>query len=95
MKIHPLEDRVVIEVLEEEEKTKGGIFIPDAAKEKRQEGKVIAVGEGKTTENGKTVPLKVKVGDKVLYGGYSSAKINIDDKEYLIVKYEDIEAVMK
>lgn len=95
MKIQPLGDRVVIEVLEAKEKTKGGIVLPDTAKEKPQEGKVVAAGKGKLTDDGKVVPLEAKVGDKVLYGKYSGTEVNIDEKEYLIVKEEDILAVVK
>jgi chaperonin GroES len=95
MKIQPLGDRIVIEVLEAKEKTKGGIVLPDTAKEKPQEGKVVAVGKGKTTEEGKTVPLEVKVSDKILYGKYSGTEVNIDEKEYLIIKEEDVLAVVK
>jgi len=95
MKIQPLGERVVIEALEAKEKTKGGIVLPDTAKEKPQEGKVVAVGKGKVGEDGKIVPLEVKTGDKVLYGKYSGTEVNIDEKEYLIVKEEDILAVVK
>ncbi len=95
MKIQPLGDRVVIEVLEAKEKTKGGIVLPDTAKEKPQEGKVVAAGKGKVTEDGKVVPLEAKVGDKVLYGKYSGTEVNINEKEYLIVKEEDILAIVK
>ena len=94
MKIQPLGDRIVIEVLEAKEKTKGGIVLPDTAKEKPQEGKVVAVGKGKTTDEGKLVPLEVKVGDRILYGKYSGAEVNIDEKEYLIIKEEDILAIV-
>ena len=95
MKIQPLGDRLVIEVLEAKEKTKGGIVLPDTAKEKPQEGKVVAVGKGRVAEDGKTVPLETKVGDKVLYGKYSGTEVNIDEKEYLIVKEEDVLAIVK
>ncbi len=95
MKIQPLGDRVVIEVLEAKEKTKGGIVLPDTAKEKPQEGKVVAAGKGKLADDGKIVPLEVKAGDKVLYGKYSGTEVNIDEKEYLIVKEEDILALVK
>lgn len=94
MKIQPLRDRIVVEVLEAKEKTKGGIVLPDTAKEKPQEGKVVAVGKGKTTDEGKLVPLEVKVGDRILYGKYSGAEVNIDEKEYLIIKEEDILAIV-
>lgn len=95
MKIQPLGDRVVIEALEAKEKTKGGIVLPDTAKEKPQEGKVVAAGKGKIGEDGKAVPLEVAVGDRVLYGKYSGTEVNIDEKEYLIVKEEDILAIVK
>lgn len=94
MKIQPLWDRVVVEVLEAKEKTKGGIVLPDTAKEKPQEGKVVAAGKGRI-EDGKVVPLEVKAGDKVLYGKYSGTEVNIEEKEYLIVKEEDILAIVK
>ena len=95
IKIRPLGDRIVVEPLEAEEKTKGGIILPDTAKEKPQEGKVVAVGKGKVGEDGKPVAMEVKVGDKVLYGKYSGTEITIDDKEYIILKEEDILAVVE
>ena len=95
MKIQPLYDRIMVEGLEAKEKTKGGIVLPDTAQEKPQEAKVIAVGEGKVSDDGKTVPLKVKAGDKVLFGKYSGTEITSDDKEYLILKEEDILAIVK
>lgn len=95
MKIQPLGDRVVIEVLEAKEKTKGGIVLPDTAKEKPQEAKVVAVGKGKVSDDGKVIPLEVKVGDKILYGKYSGTEVTLDEKEYLIIKEEDILAVVK
>jgi chaperonin GroES len=94
MKVKPLGDRVVIEPSQGQEKTKGGIVLPDTAKEKPQEGKIVAVGTGKKTEDGKTIPLSVKVGDLVLYGKYSGTEITIDSEEYLIVKEEDILAII-
>jgi chaperonin GroES len=93
-KIQPLGDRVLIQPLEAEEKTKGGIILPDTAKEKQQEGKVIAAGKGRV-EDGKTIALEVKVGDKVLYGKYSGTEIKVDGEEMLIVKEEDILAIVK
>jgi chaperonin GroES len=93
-KIQPLADRVLIQPLEAEEKTKGGIILPDTAKEKQQEGKVIAAGKGRV-EDGKTIALEVKVGDKVLYGKYSGTEIKVDGEEMLIVKEEDILAIVK
>ena len=95
LKIRPLGDRIVVEPLEAEEKTKGGIILPDSAKEKPQEGKVVAVGKGKIGEDGKPVPMEIKVGDKVLYGKYSGTEITIEDKEYIILKEEDILAVVE
>jgi len=95
LKIRPLGDRIVVEPLEAEEKTKGGIILPDSAKEKPQEGKVVAVGKGKVGEDGKPVPMEIKVGDKVLYGKYSGTEITIEDKEYIILKEEDILAVVE
>ncbi len=95
MNIKPLGDRALVEPLEAKEKTKGGIVLPDTAKEKPQEGKIVAVGKGGTGEDGKTIALEVKVGDKVLYGKYSGTEVTVDDKEYLIVKEEDILAIVK
>jgi len=95
MKIRPLQDRVIVRRLEEEEKTKGGIIIPDTAKEKPQEGKVIAVGKGKVTEDGKVIPLDVKVGDKILFGKYSGTEIKVGGEEHLIMREEDILGVIE
>ena len=95
MAIQPLGDRVLIRPLEAQEKTKGGIVLPDTAKEKPQEGKVIAVGKGRITDDGKLVALEVKAGDKVLYGKYSGAEVTVDQEEYLIVKEDDILAIVK
>ncbi|MDD5195148.1 MAG: co-chaperone GroES [Candidatus Omnitrophica bacterium] len=94
MKIKPLGERVVIKPSEGLEKTKGGIVLPDTAKEKPQEGEIIAVGEGKKTDEGKLIPLTLKVGNKVLYGKYSGTEITIDGEEYLIVKEEDVLAIL-
>jgi chaperonin GroES len=94
MKFRPLHDRVLIESLESEEKTAGGIIIPDTAKEKPQEGKVIAVGPGSKTEDGKIVPMDVKVGDRVLFGKWSGTEVKIDGKEYNIMKESDIMGVV-
>jgi chaperonin GroES len=94
MKIRPLHDRILVERLEEKEVVKGGIIIPDTAKEKPQEAKVIAVGTGKVTEEGKKLPLDVKVGDKILFGKYSGSEVKIDDKEYLILREEDVLAIL-
>ena len=90
MKFKPLHDRVLIEVLDSSEKTAGGIIIPDTAQEKPQEGKVVAVGGGAKTEDGKLIPMDVKVGDKVLFGKWSGTEVKIDGKEYSIMKESDI-----
>ena len=94
MKIKPLGDRVLLKPLEAKEKTKGGIVLPDTAKEKPQEGKVIAVGRGKLSDDGKIQPLEVKDGDKVLYGKYAGTEIKIDDEEHLVIKEEDVLAII-
>ena len=94
-KIKPLGDRILIKPLKAEEKTKGGIILPDTAKEKPQEGKVVAIGKGRTLESGKIEPLEVKVGNKVLYGKYSGTEIKIDGEEHLIVKEEDVLAIVQ
>ncbi len=95
MKIRPLHDRIIVERLEEETKTAAGIIIPDSAKEKPQQGNVIAVGKGKTTEDGKIMPLDVKVGDKVLFGKYAGTDIKIDGKEYLMMREDDVLGVVE
>jgi chaperonin GroES len=95
MKFRPLHDRVIVKRVEEEEKTSGGIIIPDAAKEKPQEGKIIAVGKGKILENGKVSPLDVKKGDRILFGKYSGQEIKIDGEEHLIMREDDILAIIK
>ncbi|PYM85309.1 MAG: co-chaperone GroES [Candidatus Rokuibacteriota bacterium] len=95
MKVRPLHDRLMVERLEEKEVRKGGIIIPDTAKEKPQEGKVIAVGNGKVTEEGKRIALDVKAGDKILFGKYSGSEVKLDDKEYLIMREEDILAILE
>ena len=95
MKFRPLHDRVLIKVLASEEKTKGGIIIPDTAKEKPQEGEVVAVGPGAKTEDGKTVKMDVKVGDKVIFGKWSGTEIKIDNIEYSIMTESDIMGVSK
>ena len=94
MAIQPLGDRVLIKRLEAEEKTKGGIVLPDTAKEKPQEGKVVAVGKGKTVD-GKQLSLELREGDKVLFGKYSGTEVTVDGEELLIVKEEDVLAVVK
>ena len=95
MKIRPLQDRVIVKRIEEEEKTKGGIIIPDTAKEKPQEGKVIAVGKGKANDDGKVTPLDVKVGDKILFGKYSGTEIKMNGEEHLIMREDDILGVIE
>jgi chaperonin GroES len=95
MKIKPLHDRVIVSRIEEEEKTKGGIIIPDTAKEKPQEGKVIAVGPGKVTDDGKKIPMDVKKNDRVLFGKYAGTEITIDGVEHLIMREDDILAIVQ
>ena len=95
MKFRPLHDRVLIESLESEEKTAGGIIIPDTAKEKPQEGKVVAVGPGAKSEDGKITPMDVKVGDQILFGKWSGTEVKIDGKEYSIMKESDIMGISK
>ncbi len=95
MKVKPLGDRVLVKPIEEKEVKKGNIIIPDTAKEKPQQGEVIAVGKGKVTEDGKILPMEVKVGDKVLYGKYSGTEIKIDDQEYLILHQDDILGIIE
>ena len=95
MKITPLQDRVILKRIAEEEKSKGGIIIPDTAKEKPQEGKVIAVGKGKLNDDGKVIPLDVKVNDRVLFGKYSGTEIVIDGEEHLIMREEDILGIIE
>ena len=95
MKIRPLHDRIIVKRIKEEETTKGGIIIPDTAKEKPSEGKVIAVGNGKLLENGKLQPLEVKKGNKVLFGKYAGTEVKIDGEEHLIMKEDDIIAIVE
>ncbi len=95
MKVKPLQDRILVKRIEEEERTKGGIIIPDAAKEKPQEGKVVAVGDGKTLESGKKAPLTVKPGDKILFGKYSGTEIKVDGEEHLILREDDVLAIVE
>ena len=95
MKFRPLHDRVVVKRVEQEEKTKGGIIIPDTAKEKPQEGEVIAVGPGARNEDGEIVPLDVKAGDRVLFGKWSGTEVKIDDEELLIMKESDLLGVIE
>ena len=95
MNIRPLYDRLIVERVEEETKTAGGLFIPDSAKEKPQKGIIIAAGKGKKTEDGKLLPLDVKVGDQVLFGKYSGTEIKLDGKEYLMMREDEILAVIE
>lgn len=95
MDIRPLHDRIIVERLEEETKTAGGLIIPDTAKEKPQQGKIIAVGKGKKTEDGKILPLDVKVGDKILFGKYAGTEIKIEGHEYLMMREEDVLGVIE
>ncbi|XXZ15572.1 co-chaperone GroES [Sorangium sp. So ce315] len=93
MKIRPLQDRIVVKRVESETKTKGGIIIPDAAKEKPIEGRVVAVGNGKVLKDGKVRPLEVKVGDKVLFGKYSGTEVKLDGEEHVLLREDDVLAV--
>ena len=95
MKIQPLGDRIMVEVLEAKERTKGGIVLPDSAQEKPQEAKVVAVGKGRTSEDGKKISPEVGIGDKILFGKYTGTEIALEDKEYLILREEDILAILK
>ncbi len=95
MKLRPMQDRIIVKRLEEETKTAGGILIPDTAKEKPQKGEVVAVGNGKKTDDGKVIPLDVKAGDKVLFGKYAGTEIKIEGEEYLIMREDDILGVME
>ncbi len=94
MQVKPLADRVLIKPLEQEEVKKGGIIIPDTAKEKPQQGEIIEVGPGRVTEDGKKIPMEVKKGNRVLYGKYSGTEVTIDDVEYLIMRESDILAIV-
>ena len=95
MKIRPLHDRILIKRREEKETRKGGIIIPDSAKEKPQEGKVIAVGNSKVNDDGKKIPLDVKTGDKILFGKYSGSEVTLDNEEYLILREEDVLCILE
>jgi chaperonin GroES len=95
MKIRPLHDRILVKRIEEEAKSKGGILIPDTAKEKPQEGKVIAVGKGKVTDDGKLRPLDVHKGDRILFGKYSGSEIQLEGEEHLIIREDDVLAVLE
>ncbi len=92
--LHPLHDRILVERIEEGEVRRGGLIIPDSAKEKPQEGKVLAVGKGTVTEDGKKTPLDVKAGDRVLFGKYSGSEVTLDGQEYLIMKEEDVLGIL-
>src|SRR5688572_10827514 len=93
-KLRPLHDRILVKRVEEEEVRRGGIIIPDTAKEKPQEGKVIAVGTGKVGDDGKKIALEVKAGDRILFGKYSGSEVKIDDEEYLILREEDVLGIL-
>ncbi len=95
MNLRPLHDRILIKRIEEKETVKGGIIIPDTAKEKPQEGEVVAVGHGKKTEEGKVVALDVKAGDRILFGKYSGAEIKLDGQEYLILREEEVLGIIE
>jgi chaperonin GroES len=94
MQIRPLHDRLLVERIEEQEVRRGGIIIPDTAKEKPQEGRVIAAGNGKLDDEGKRLALDVKAGDRILFGKYSGSEVKVDDKEYLIMREEDVLAIL-
>ncbi|HEX6132586.1 MAG TPA: co-chaperone GroES [Longimicrobiales bacterium] len=93
--IQPLADRVVVKALEETEQMRGGLYIPDTAKEKPQQGEIIAVGPGKMTDDGKRIPNELKAGDRVLYGKYSGTEVTVGDEQYLILRESDVLAVIK
>jgi chaperonin GroES len=95
MNLRPMQDRIIVKRVEEESKTAGGIYIPDTAKEKPQQGEVVAVGKGKVTEDGKVLPLDVKVGDKVLFGKYAGTEVKLDGQDYLIMREDDILGVIE
>ena len=95
MKIRPLGDRILVKRIKEEDKTKGGIIIPDSAKEKPQEGKVVAVGKGKMTETGKLVAPDVKAGDRILFGKYTGSEVKLEDEEHLVLREDDILGVLE
>ena len=95
MKLRPLQDRILVQRVEEEEKTKGGIIIPDTAKEKPAEGKVVSVGKGKLDENGKRIAVEVKKGDRILFGKYSGTEVKIEGKEYLIMREDDVLGIIE
>ncbi len=94
MKLRPLHDRILVKRMEEETKTKGGIIIPDSAKEKPAEGEIIACGNGKLDKDGKVIPLEVKAGDRILFGKYGGTEVKIDGEEYLIMREDDVLGVI-
>ncbi len=95
MKIKPLNDRILVKRLEEESKTKGGIIIPDSAKEKPAQGEVVAVGEGKLNDEGKRIPLQVKAGDRVLFAKYAGTEVKIEDEEHLVMREDDVLGIIE
>ncbi len=95
MKVRPLQDRIMVKRIEEEEKTKGGIIIPDTAKEKPIQGEVVAVGQGKRDDSGNLIPLEVKVGDRVLFGKYAGTEVKINGEEHLIMREDDILGIIE
>ena len=95
MKLRPLQDRILVQRIEEEEKTAGGIYIPDTAKEKPQMGLIVSVGKGKKTEDGKVIPVDVKAGDNVLFGKYSGTEVKVEGEEFLIMREDDILGVIE
>jgi chaperonin GroES len=95
MKLKPLQDRILVQRVEEETTTKGGIIIPDSAKEKPAEGKVVAVGAGKTSDDGNRIALEIKVGDRILFGKYSGTEVKIDGEEYLIMREDDVLGIIE
>ena len=95
MNLRPLQDRIIVKRVEEETKTAGGLFIPETAKEKPQRGEIVAVGNGKKTEDGKVLPLDVKVGDVVLFGKYAGTEVKVDNNDYLMMREDDILAVVE
>jgi chaperonin GroES len=95
MKLRPLQDRILVKRIEEEEKTAGGIFIPDTAKEKPQMGQIVSVGKGKKTEDGKVIPLDVKAGDQILFGKYSGMEVKVEGEEFLIMREDDILGIIE
>ena len=95
MTVRPLHDRLIVKRIEEKESIKGGIIIPDSAKEKPQEGEIIAAGNGKKTEEGKVIPMDVKAGDRILFGKYSGTEIKIDNNEYLILREDEVLGVLE